>query len=160
MYLISFIAVIVTIVLCSWDSWGQFSPFQYFMDLPTLILLLIICVPFLLSTGLIKDFNNAFRIVLGRKKETTLIELKRAVEAVTLTIKSILCTGSLITTMSLIMLIHLLDTPASLGPKISVCILSVVYVCIFILILLPLRAALNLRIIEYMPETEPERHDC
>ena len=161
MYLISFIAVILTIVLSSTEAWvwGKSSVFLYFMDFPTLILLLIICVPFLISTGLIKDFNNAFRIVLSRKKKTTLIELKRAVEAVSLTIKSLLCTGILISVMSLFMMLHTLDTPESIGPKISVCILSIIYVCVFILILLPLRSTLNLRIIEYMQEDNAESEE-
>lgn len=160
MYLISFIAVILTIVLSTTGLWGGGQPpvIRYFIDLPTLILLLIVCVPFLISTGLIKDFNNAFRIVLSRKKETTLIELKRAVEAVSLTIKSLLCTGILIFMMSIIMILHTLDTPETLGPKISVCILSIIYVCVFILILLPLRSTLNLRIIEYMQEGNYEKN--
>ena len=159
MYLISFIAVILTIVFCSAGLWGQSSVFRYFIDLPTLILLLIICVPFLISTGLIKDFNNAFRIVLSKKKETTLIELKRAVEAVSLTIKSILCTGFLISMMSLFTILRALDTPEALGPKASVCLLSIIYVCVFILILLPLRSALKLRIIEYMQESNAESEE-
>lgn len=159
MYLISFIAVILTIVLCSTGLWGHSSVLRYFIDLPTLIILLIICIPFLISTGLIKDFNNAFRIVLSKKKETTLIELKRAVEAVSLTIKSLFVTGFLFAMMSLFTILRTLDTPETIGPKMSLCILSIIYVCVLILILLPLRSTLNLRIIAYMQEGETESED-
>lgn len=156
MYLISFMAVIMIIILSIYGSWGQFSAFHYFMDFPTLMLLLIICIPFLLSTGLITDFNNAFGIALGKKKKAALTEIKRAAEAVTLVIKSLLCAAALIFMMSIFTTLHMLDTPESLGPKISVCILTMIYASVFILLLLPLRSILNLRIIEYMSESDIE----
>lgn len=131
-------------------SLGLSMPFHNLADLPTLILLLIICIPFLLSAGLLKDLNNAFGIALGRKNDIGLNEIKRAAEAVTLTISTLLGSGFLIFLMSMITILHSIDTPASLGPKISVAILGFIYSCVFALLLLPLKSILNLRIIEYM----------
>jgi len=65
----------------------------YFIDMPSLIILLLICIPILLASNLWKDFNNAFRIVLGKGKERTLLEIKRAVEAVNLVMKTLLYGG-------------------------------------------------------------------
>lgn len=155
MYLISIIAIILLISLSS-NFFMEFSTisFQYLLDLPSFIMLLIICIPFLVSSGLMKDFNNAFRIVLSRKKNVSLNELKRAIEAVTLAIKTLLGSGFLIFLMSMLIILHTLDTPESLGPKVSATLTAFIYACVFALPLLPLKSILNLRIIEYMSETE------
>lgn len=164
MYLISFIAIIIVITISSGFLLGSPMSASYLVDLPTFILLLIICIPFLLSANLTNDFNNAFGIALGRKKDVTLNEIKRAGEAVSLTIKTLLCSGFLLFLMSIVAILHCMDTPELLGPHISVAILSLLYSCVLTLILLPLKAILNLRIIEYMseptneimPESEPD----
>lgn len=159
MYLISIIAIILLISLGLVYSMGLSSiSIAYLIDFPTLILLLIICIPFLVSSGLIKDFNNAFRIALSRKKNVSLNELKRAIEAVTLAIRTLLGSGFLIFLMAMITILHRLDTPELLGPHISVALIAFIYACVFALPLLPLKSILNLRIIEYMtgPEIDSE----
>ena len=156
MYLISIIAIILLICLGLIHSmdFSSMVTIGYLIDFPSLILLLIICIPFLVSSGLIKDFNNAFRIALSRKKNVSLNELKRAIEALTLTIKTLLGSGFLIFLMSMLIILHTLDTPESLGPKLSVALIAFIYACVFALPLLPLRSILKLRIIEYMSEPE------
>ena len=157
MYLISIIAIILLISLGLVYSMGLSSmTIAYLIDFPTLILLLIVCIPFLVASGLVKDFNNAFSIALSRKKNVSLNELKRATEAVTLAIKTLLGSGFLIFLMSMITILHRLDTPESLGPHISVALIAFIYACVFALPLLPLRSILNLRIMEYMDEPEIE----
>ena len=158
MYLISIIAIILLIsvgLVFSMD-FSSMLTIGYLIDFPSLILLLIICIPFLVSSGLIKDFNNAFRIALSRKKNVSLNELKRAIEAVTLAIKTLLGSGFLIFLMSMLIILHALDTQESLGPKLSAALITFIYACAFALPLLPLRSILNLRIMEYMSEPDYE----
>lgn len=156
MYLISFIAIIIVITIGSDFLLGLPMSSYNLLDLPTLILLLVICIPFLISAGLIKDFNNAFTIALSRKKDVTLNEIKRSKEAVSLTIRALLCSGFLIFLMAMIAVLHSMDTPESLGPHIAVAVLSLLYSCVLTLLLLPLKSILNLRIIEYMSEAIDE----
>lgn len=155
MYFISIIAIILLICLSS-NFFMGFSTISlhYLLDFPSLIMLLIICIPFLVSSGLINDFNNAFSIALSKKKNVSLNELKRAIEAVTLTIKTLLGSGFLIFLMSMLIILHALDTPEALGPHISTALIAFIYACVFALPLLPLRSILNLRMIEYMAEPE------
>ena len=153
MYFISILAIIlVTIILGS--SWG-FSPFfglTGFVDLPSLLIILLICIPLLISSGLLKDFNNAFRIALSKKAEYGLIEIKRAIEAVSLTIKTLLCAGTFLFAASLLQILKMFSDPAELGPHIAVSLLTLIYTLIFALMLLPIKSILNIRIIEFMPE--------
>ncbi len=144
MYVISILAIIIVTLLII-----NLPLVQYIYDLPSLIMLILICIPLLISAGLIKDFNNAFGIAFGRKKDAGLNELKRAAEALTLTIKTLMCGGILIFLMSMITILHTLSTPQSLGPKLSIAIISLIYAFIFSLLLLPLRSILNIRIIEH-----------
>lgn len=153
MYFISILAIIlVTVILGS--SWG-FSPFfglNHFVDLPSLLIILLICIPLLISSGLFKDFNNAFRIALNKKAEYGLIEIKRAIEAVSLTIKTLLCAGIFLFAASLLQILKMLSDLTELGPTIAVALLTLIYTLIFALMLLPIKSILNIRIIEFMPE--------
>lgn len=153
MYFISILAIILVTIILG-NGWG-FSPFfglTSFIDLPSLLIILLICIPLLISSGLFKDFNNAFRIALNKKAEYSLIEIKRAIEAVSLTIKTLLCAGIFLFTASLLQILKILSDPVELGPTIAVSLLTLIYTLIFALMLLPIKSILNIRIIEFMPE--------
>lgn len=153
MYFISILAIMFATILLG-SGWGFSSCFglTHFVDLPTLLIILLICIPILVSSGLFKDFNNAFRITLNKKAEYGLIEIKRAIEAVSLIIKTLLCTGIFLFTASLLQILRMLSDPAELGHNISAALLAWVYTLIFALMLLPIKSILNIRIIEFMPE--------
>lgn len=150
MYFVSIIAIILVTVILSFSV-----SIQSFIDLSSLLLVLLLAVPILISAGLFRDFNNAFRIALGQKKNS-LVEIKRALEAVNLMIRTFLCTGLFLFLVSMITVLHRLDTPATLGPAISVSLLCFIYGTAMVLLLLPVKAILQVRIIEFMPEQEDE----
>ena len=147
MYFISFAAIIFVTIIVTFSI-----PIQNLADMPSLLCILLICIPVLISSGLFKDFNNAFRIVLHKKRERSLIEIKRAAEAVNLVIKTVVYSGIFQFLLSLVVVLHRMDDPAHLGPILASAFLSSIYACGFALILLPLKSILKVQIIEFMPE--------
>ncbi|MCM1387233.1 MAG: hypothetical protein NC231_07905 [Bacillus sp. (in: Bacteria)] len=150
MYFISILAIIFVTVLMGCSS-GSFS-LVYFIDLPSVLMILLICIPILISAGLFKDFNNAFRIALSKKRESSLIAIRRALEAVTLTIRTLLSSGLFLLAFSLLMILRRLDDLSALGPVLSVALITWAYTLIITLLLLPIKSILNVHMIEFMQE--------
>jgi len=151
MYFISIIAFILVTAVLSYSV-----SIQSFLDLPSILLVLLLGIPILISSGLFKDFNNAFRIVLSKKKNSSLIEIKRALEAINMMIRAFLCIGLFLFLVSMIVVLHMIATPTSLGPAMAVSLLCFIYGTAMALLLLPIKAILQVRIIEFMPEQENE----
>ena len=63
MYFISILAVILVTVILTYSV-----SLQNFMSWPSLLLILLLSIPILISSGLFRDFNNAFHIAHGKKK--------------------------------------------------------------------------------------------
>ena len=124
------------------------------IDLPTICLLLLFLIPLLLSGGLLKDFNNAFRLGMGKKAPESLMELKRAKESVSLTIKIMFCLSVFVCAVQGIGVIYNMSDPWLLGPYFSMSLLALVYGIGIALILLPLQARLNIKIQEFISEKE------
>ena len=153
MYFISILAVVIASVILSFSLTLSVS-FKNFLDFPSLLLILLLSIPILISSGLLRDFNNAFRIAIGKKKSGSLTEIKRACKAVSLMIRTFLLSGLFLFLISMITVLHALDTPDALGPAISVSLLCFIYGTALALMLLPIRAILQVRIIEFMQEPE------
>lgn len=120
----------------------------------SLLLLLLFLIPMLVSGGLLKDFNNAFRLGIGKRQPASLMELKRAKEAVGLAIKVSLAASAFIGVMSLSLVLFVVDDLASLGPSMAVSLIVLIYGMGLVLILLPLKSRLNLKIQEFINEKE------
>lgn len=151
MYFISIIAIIFVTVILTFSV-----SIQSFIDLPSLLLVLLLALPILISSGLFRDFNNAFRIALSKKGNNSLIEIKRALEVINMMIRAFLCIGLFLFLISMITVLHRLDTPESLGPALSVSLLCFIYGTAMALLLLPIKSILQVRIIEFMPEQDNE----
>ena len=145
MYLISILAFVLVVFYTAFTA--PVYP-GAFVDLPTILLILCISVPILLSTGLGKDFSNAFRIALNPNKAYAKDSLKRALEAVRLMIRTLLCSGGAIFLLKGILTLHRLDDPASLGPILSASLLSLLYALAITLLLLPIYSILKMKLIE------------
>lgn len=155
MYLLSIICVILmTAVLCGTLGMSGSVMFGRLYDFPTIIFLVLFLVPLLISGGLLKDFSNAFRFAIGKKEAGTLLELKRAKEAVSLTIKIMMVVSVFICAIEGIFIIYSMDDPTKLGPSFAVMLLSLIYGMGFALVLLPLQARLNVKIQEFISEKE------
>lgn len=156
MYFLSIISVIIAtgiICLTSMGVGGNYIVWRIF-DVPTIIMFLLLFIPLLASSGLWKDFNNAFRIGIGKKKTENLLELKRAGEAVGLGIKITGAAAMFIVAIQFIQILYNLEDSYLLGPSLVVLTLAVLYGMGLIMILLPLKSILNVKIQEYISGQE------
>ena len=81
-------------------------------------------------------------------------ELKRAKEAVNLTIKIMVVVAVFICAIQSIFILYSMDDLSKLGPSLSVILLSLIYGMGTALVLLPLQARLNIMIQEFISEKE------
>ena len=152
MYLLSVLAIVLcfTLVEITQQTMGLFE----FWDSMSLIFLLVLTIPVMLSAGLLKDLNNAFRLIFGRKKEAALLEIKRAKLAVDTMIRTVIYSSVFVMMLEIVVLLHNMTEPSRLGPIISVTLLTFLYAMIVSILLLPIGAKLEQRILEYMPSCE------
>ena len=118
----------------------------WFIDMPSLMVILLFDITMLFSAGLVKDFNNAFCMVLKTGKDESVTEMKRAIEAVGLVRKTTLAAGVFSMIFGLIMAMGQLGNPELLGPNLAVASLTLLYALAFILILLPLESRLRMKL--------------
>lgn len=146
MFLLSLLGVILAFALNVMYSGVRW---ETFVDLISLFVLLVVVIPVLVQTGLMKDFNNSFRLTIGRKKAADFKEIKRAVEAVSLVRKTLWNTGIFTSCLSVITIMNELSTPESIGPNLAVAILVLSYAAVLNIIFLPIEKQLKIRLIEF-----------
>lgn len=113
-----------------------FSSIAWFIDLPSLILIVMILIPGLLIMGEWKDFIKSFSVGV---KPYNLLELKNIIEAVGAAQKLTIYGALFAIIISGILLMGRLDDPSTIGPNLAVCFLSGFYAVIIEFFLLPLR---------------------
>ncbi|MCR4591088.1 MAG: hypothetical protein K5668_09740 [Lachnospiraceae bacterium] len=116
-------------------SWGL-SSIAWFIDMPSLMLILIILIPGMLITGEWKDFIKAFSVGI---RPYGLLDLKNIIGAVGAAQKLTIYGALFAIIMSGVLLLGRLDDPYALGPGLAVCLLSGFYAVIIEFFLLPLR---------------------
>ncbi|WP_160561691.1 hypothetical protein [Parablautia muri] len=151
MYLLSIACVIAITTVNVWMVGGDF--FQVF-DVISFLFLFLMFIPLLIAGGLFKDFNNAFRLGIGKRKAANLMELKRAKEAMSLAIKIILADGGFCVILQQIILFSNADNFEMLRPSIGVSFITFFYALGMILFLLPLQARINIKMQEFISEKE------
>ena len=143
MYLISVVAVVVVSGFMLMIGQGSAV---WFLDIPSLIIILLFDSMMLISAGLTRDFNNAFRMAFATGKEKGLSEIKRAIEAVVLVRKTTLTAGGFGMIFGLIMVIGQLANLELLGPNRAVASLTLLYALAIELVLLPLESRLKMKL--------------
>lgn len=121
----------------------------FFIDPPSLIIILVLAVPVLFRGGIWKDFLRAWKLL---KKNYTchLSEIRRALDAVEMMQKQLVYAGIISMLLSFVHVLGRLSDPASLGPNVAVAILTMLYAVIFEMLLLPLQIEAKRRIVDYM----------
>ncbi len=110
--------------------------FIWFMDVPSILMILLVLIPGLLIMGEWKDFIKAFSVGI---KSYSLLELKNIIGAVDAAQKLTIYGALFTIIMSGILLLGRLEDPSVLGPNLAVCFLSGFYAVIVEFFLLPLR---------------------
>nr|WP_297707784.1 hypothetical protein [uncultured Butyrivibrio sp.] len=131
--LILFIVVFMLDVLGG--SWGM-SAICWFLDFPSLLLIVLIFVPGLLIMGEWKDFIKAFSVGI---KPYSLLELKNIIGAVDAAQKLTIYAALFAIIISGVLVMGRLDDPSTIGPNLAVCFLAGLYAVIIEFLLLPLR---------------------
>lgn len=127
--------VVVFLLTIVGSSYG-FSAVSWFLDLPSLILLVAIIIPGLLIMGEWKDFVKSFSVGI---KEYSLLELKNIIGAVDAAQKLTVFGALFAIIISGVLVLGHLDQPETIGPNLAVCFLSGLYAVIIEFFLLPLR---------------------
>lgn len=151
-YLSEFLILIVGYILLTVQGNNLFTmPAYALVDPPTLLLLFIFSVPVLIGSGLWKDLFRAFKA-----DQSSLINLKRTLEAVKLMQRQIFYTGSVIIILSaLVTLYTAAQNEYILEPaQLFVTILPAIYVAALELLLAPLYTVTKLEILDYMGRDE------
>lgn len=131
--LILFILVFMLNVLGG--SWGM-SAIYWFLDFPSLLLIVLIFVPGLLIMGEWKNFLKAFSVGI---KPYSLLELKNIIGAVDAAQKLTIYAALFAIIISGVLVMGRLDDPSTIGPNLAVCFLAGLYAVIIEFLLLPLR---------------------
>lgn len=152
--LIELIAIIVSMFLMALLFQGGAGSFEFltmFLDLPSLLCILLLSLPILFKNGLFKDFIRAFKMQ-NKKFTCGLSDMRRSLDVVELMQKQLLYAGSVATIVPVIYVLCIVDDLALVGPNIAVSLMTVFYTAILELLLLPLQIELKRRIIDYMEE--------
>lgn len=142
--LILFIAVFMMTVLGG--SWGM-SAVLWFLDLPSILLIVLIFVPGLLIMGEWKNFLKAFSVGI---RPFSLLELKNIIGAVDAAQKLTIYAALFAIIISGVLLMGRLDDPYTIGPNLAVCFLAGLYAVIIEFLLLPLRLNVERKMNEEM----------
>lgn len=129
------------------------SRFSNFIDLPSLVMLLLFTVPVLFASGMAKDFAMAFQ--LG-KKQCSLVQLKKTLEAVKMLQRMVLCGAGFTAMISMVIILETVDDLAAVGPCMAVASLTVLYGIIVEALLIPLSAYVQNHITEAMHVEEED----
>lgn len=150
MYIFAFLAVIVSAIFMVISSSAEAGYYFNYMDFFSLLVLLLLCIPILISSKLAKDFNNGFKILFKKGKEASLTEIKRAIEAIELTMRTLLYSGMFIFSFYGIIILKTTKDIAEIGPNLAVALLSLIYALAINILLLPVRSRLKVKMIEYI----------
>lgn len=150
MYLISLAILLIVIIYIA--ALGQpISAILNFFDIPSLMIIVLITLPMLFSSGLFKDLKRAFAVIMKKNVPYTKLELERSLEAVRLTIKLILFSGAFGFLIGAITILAHLNV-AVLGPNMAVNTIPVLYALFGCFILLPIQSRLKVLILSAASE--------
>lgn len=156
MEIISIVGGMIFLILMTYTGGDRTFSFNWFIDFPTLLVMIIFVVPVLMRGGVWRDFKRAFKLL--RKDYTCrLSELRRTKDVLEMIQKQVWYAGILTMVVSVMYVMANISDPAMLGPNIAVVVLTLFYAVIFEMLLLPLVLEVKGRIINYMDlETDVE----
>lgn len=159
MYLLAVLAVILLVWAIGAVLSGGVAGLSMMLDLWPMLLLLAMGISVLVATGFRKDFGNAFRLTMGKKKAAGLAEWKRAKEAVELLGTTLRYGGIFI---ALVQLVSVSWINAEMQAEdgniwwmtLAIASLPILYGYAVSILLLPISSRISIYIIEYMQKPE------
>ena len=136
MYFVGFVVFIAFLVFTTLVS----GSLAFFIDLPSILIILAFSLPMLMASGLFSDFIRAFKIMGKKINVWSIIELNRTEISLRLAIKLLLFSGLLGSIIGILSILSNTSNMAHIGQNIAVSILSILYSILFVFILLPVQA--------------------
>lgn len=106
-----------------------------------------------------KDFFRGIQIGFSRQKGISRIELQKALNAVEYAEKAIVLSAVLAVVFPLIDVFYHMDLMMTMGPSFAVISLNILYAAVLLLLLFPVKARLEQRVVSYMEEPEDDREE-
>lgn len=128
----------------------------WYMDLPSLLMILLLTIPMLFASGLFKDFFRAFPIAVSKKKEYSVREMKRSALAVQMMMRLVMYAGVFSTFIALVQILGGLDAPEQIGPHIAIAVLTILYAVMIDMILLIFHTMIKSRLLD---KTDKDKTD-
>ncbi|MCR5640730.1 MAG: hypothetical protein K6G04_05170 [Lachnospiraceae bacterium] len=115
---------------------GNLVSITWYLDIPSLLFMLVFTIPGLMIMGVWKDFRKAFSVGM---KDYRLLELKNIVGAVAAAQKVVVYAALFSMLISAVIILAHIPDISMIGPNLAVCFLSALYAVILEFLLLPLR---------------------
>lgn len=131
---------------------------SWYMDLPSLLLILLLTIPMLFASGLFKDFLRAFPIAVSKKKEYSVYEMKRSALAMQMMMRLVMYAGVFSTFVALVLVLGGLDTPETLGPNVAVAMLTILYAVMIDMILLIFHTMVKSRLLDLSEKDKKQKN--
>lgn len=155
MYFLAILGVILLVVLGGGVTQTGFTSLLACLDSMSMLLIVVIVIPVMASMGMLKDLNHAFRLTFGRRKAESLRELKRAKLAITYLIKCLIFAGVVGALLGVIQVLSLYNGEIRiLAASLGVAVCPLLYAFVIAIILIPLEAGLEQKILEFMESGE------
>ncbi len=149
MEIISIVGGMIFLILMTYTGGDRTFALSWFIDFPTLLVMVIFVVPVLMRGGMWKDFKRAFQL-LKKRYDCRLSELRRTKDVLEMIQKQIWYAGILTMMVSIMYIMVNISDPSLLGPNIAISILTLFYTVVLEMLLLPLQLEVKRRIINYM----------
>ena len=124
--------ILMILIIITLDS--GFSAVAYFINMPSLILIVFIVFPMLILSDQLSDFFRGFKFLMTNM-EITNKELKASENAIRLAIKLVYLSGVFGVITGVVLILGRLDDLSALGPALAVAILTFFYAIIINLFL-------------------------
>ena len=147
--LLSILAFALVFALMVIYSGPQSVALGFFIDVPDMIVLILMAGLLLAATEQGQDFLGAFRMAYGKRDNVTLLELKKARNAVDFCGNVMLWGGIFMTLFYIVVVLHLLSDSGSIGVYLALGILTSFYGVTAKLLLLPIKGRLEKKILLY-----------
>lgn len=149
MEIISIVGGMIFLILMTYTGGDRTFALSWFIDFPTLLVMVIFVVPVLMRGGMWKDFKRAFQL-LRKRYDCRLSELRRTKDVLEMIQKQIWYAGILTMMVSIMYIMVNISDPSLLGPNVAISILTLFYTVVLEMLLLPLQLEVKRRIINYM----------
>lgn len=148
---VSLFAGFIFLLIMNWDSGWNFHSIYRYVDLVVLVLLLVLTLPTLITSGMWRDFVRA--LSLRRPEEGwKLYELKRTLDAIELLQKQFIYAAVLVVMFQLIGMLYNMSELSTIGPALAYVLMTGLYTAVIELLLIPLKVGVQREITDYMEE--------